>query len=216
MAQELSGIETSLRLILEWSDSVREIKEQVALDVDETLAIADELGIEHPSVDGSPKVMTSDFVVEMTNNEVVVVQTKSWTFTLRDVEKMEIERAYWLRRNARWMLVTDLQIPDVVVSNVRDVRKYVDLTDYHIPEKHVSRIRRVAEPLIVKDIPMNEVGVMVDERLGYEYGTSLTVFRHLIAKKEWIIDMFEPIDPGSRLRILSIAGRGMDKEASAE
>lgn len=63
----LSDMETALFLLLDWSDSVTDIREQFPLDRDETRRIATEMGVRHPA-DAQSKtdiVMTTDFVVDI-------------------------------------------------------------------------------------------------------------------------------------------------------
>lgn len=45
----LSDIESDLFMLLDWSDSVTDIREQFPLDRDETRAIAADMGVRHPA-----------------------------------------------------------------------------------------------------------------------------------------------------------------------
>lgn len=58
-----SDLELAVFLLFEWNDNVLEINEQIELNLEETLLIANEAGIKHPSKDGNNKVMTSDFYI---------------------------------------------------------------------------------------------------------------------------------------------------------
>src|ERR687884_72384 len=61
----LSRLELKFFYTLEWRPDVRDIREQFPLDLDETLAIADQLGLSHPR-DRKTKdyvVMTTDFMI---------------------------------------------------------------------------------------------------------------------------------------------------------
>lgn len=51
--------------ILEWSDAITDIREQFPLELEDTLRIADELGIKHPvdNVSKFHKVFTTDFMI---------------------------------------------------------------------------------------------------------------------------------------------------------
>lgn len=58
--------------LTEFSDSIVDIREQYQLlPLEETLVIADELGIKHPTVPntGEPIVMTTDFLLTVNKSE---------------------------------------------------------------------------------------------------------------------------------------------------
>lgn len=147
VAHQLSDIETGYRFVLEWSDMVVDIREQFNLELDITLEIARSLGIKHPT---HPKTkefwpITSDFVITTKEGRTIVSTVKpSNSIKDRDIEKFEIERAYWTDKGADWGMVTEEQFPDVLNTNLKFVRKAYDLTDYLIPEAQVNRIRQRA------------------------------------------------------------------------
>lgn len=58
-----SDLELAVFLLFEWNENILEINEQIELNLDETLLIANEAGIKHPTKDGNNKVMTSDFYI---------------------------------------------------------------------------------------------------------------------------------------------------------
>jgi TnsA endonuclease N terminal len=63
--QFLSKLELSYFYLLEWSKEVIDIREQFPLDLDETKAIAQELGVKHPTDPFTQEqvVMTTDFLI---------------------------------------------------------------------------------------------------------------------------------------------------------
>ncbi len=63
----LSDIETSVFLLLDWSDAVIDIREQYPLDREETRRIAAEMGVRHPfdTLGKCDIVMTTDFLVDV-------------------------------------------------------------------------------------------------------------------------------------------------------
>ncbi|EOQ74688.1 hypothetical protein F929_00797 [Acinetobacter lactucae] len=60
----LSNLELYVFLILDWSSSVQDIREQFPLNIDDTKEICLEHGLRHPNIQGSEQVMTSDFLID--------------------------------------------------------------------------------------------------------------------------------------------------------
>ncbi|MFZ6849041.1 TnsA endonuclease N-terminal domain-containing protein [Undibacterium sp. RuRC25W] len=98
----LSDIETAVFLLLDWSDSVTDIREQFPLDRNETRRIAAEMGVRHPIDTHSQTdiVMTTDFLIDMRTLSGIIliprsVKPASELDNDRTLEKQEIERRYW-------------------------------------------------------------------------------------------------------------------------
>jgi hypothetical protein len=81
-----------------------------------TLALAEELGIRHPVLRGRgnlvPWVMTTDMVVSMRLDQepakilAIAVKEDAALSDDRTLELLRIEREYWLRQDATWLLIT--------------------------------------------------------------------------------------------------------------
>ena len=85
----LSDLERNYFYLLEYSDLVEDIKEQYPLlPIEETIIIANELGIKHPTdlKSGEPIVMTTDFLVTTKNNKEVkkFARTLKYKYELMD------------------------------------------------------------------------------------------------------------------------------------
>src|SRR5690606_27675564 len=67
--------------------------------------------------------MSSDFLADTNNRDAprFVLQAKyvSALDDERTVEKLEIERRYWLEKGVHWYLVTEQQIPHELGKNIR-------------------------------------------------------------------------------------------------
>src|SRR5260370_42609278 len=109
----LSKLELMVFFTFDWPTTVTDIREQFPLDLEETKAIADQLGIRHPR---DPKtkelvVMTTDFVVTVRNgiHESIHAYTVKYVAKLasrRVMEKLQIEPIYCTRRCVSWRIVT--------------------------------------------------------------------------------------------------------------
>src|ERR1700761_2306115 len=114
----LSDIEHDLFLLLDWQDSVVDLREQLRLDRDETCRIADARAIRHPRVPraAEPMVMTTDLVIDRRGpvgitTEAFAVKPDTELDKPRTLQKLEIERRYWLDRGVPWSIVTRAELP---------------------------------------------------------------------------------------------------------
>ena len=118
----LSDLELAVFLLLEWDSEVTEIREQFPLEIEITRAIAIDAGISHLAVSGIQQYMSSDFLVNTTDSKrpKFVIQAKySEALTdYRTIEKLELERRYWNEKEVPWFIVTEIDIPKVVVKNI--------------------------------------------------------------------------------------------------
>jgi hypothetical protein len=187
------------------------------LPLEETLTIAEECGIRHPSVrhpkkpgEYIPVVMTTDFVLTITKglNSFDRARTIKYAQDLqsqRTLEKLEIERRYWARRNIDWAIVTEREISRVFAQNVRLLHKHLTIEDrIALP---VTTIQEAAT-LLTSDVThscnsLSSIALECDERLHLQKGSCLTIAYHLLATRQWKIDMSVPIQPGNRLILLS-------------
>ena len=132
----LSDMETNYFYILEYSNEVMDIREQFPLlPIEETLTIADELGIEHPQnpKTGEVIVMTTDFLVTLNNDDKCsdvarTIKSKDDLLNKRIIEKFEIERVYWERRKINWRIVTEEEIDKTIAHNISYVQGYKNLS----------------------------------------------------------------------------------------
>jgi hypothetical protein len=118
----LSDLELAAFLVFEWAPHIVDIREQFPLRRDETRAIAKDNGLRHPSIRGVDQVMSSDFLVDSRTgpHRQFAVQVKS-SESFNDantIEKLEIERRYWLSKQIPWFLVTEHEIDPVIKQNI--------------------------------------------------------------------------------------------------
>lgn len=105
----LSDLERNYFYLTEYSNYIVDIQEQFPLlPLEETIVIANELGINHPNnpKTGSPIVMTTDFLLTVNKGQNVTevartIKMKDELLKDRVLEKFEIEREYWQRKKYR-------------------------------------------------------------------------------------------------------------------
>jgi hypothetical protein len=201
----LSRLELKFFYTLEWRPDVFDIRELFPLDRDETLAIADRLGVRHPR---DPKtkdyiVMTSDFVMTVkkglvTEEQIRTVKYKKDLDNKRVREKLDIERVYWQEiRGLDWDVVTEEDFDANVAANVewlhghRDVKCLAPLT-----AEDAIRVEALLTPRVAQGgFRLRDLTNECDTRLGLDPGASLSIVRHLLANRRWEVDMRTRIMP---------------------
>jgi hypothetical protein len=202
----MSNNELRYFYILEWSNRIKDIREQYPLNLEDTLGIAENIGIKH-SVDNIskfPRIMSTDFMITLSINgkEINVARTIKPFNKLEEkrvVEKYEIERRYWLEKNIDWKLVTENDISKEFASNVEWVH-----TEYileALPDMGLTDLLDICEHIKDRlgknDCSINYVTSSLDKAFNIERGTCLSLFKHLLAKKEIVMDMQKKITGGS-------------------
>ncbi|MEE6132830.1 TnsA endonuclease N-terminal domain-containing protein [Priestia sp. GS2] len=202
----LSDLERNYFYLLEFSDRVVDMREQYPLlPIDETMVIADELGIKHPTdpKTGEPIVMTTDFLVTISHNKQLqhlarTLKYKDELMNERILEKFEIERVYWERHDINWGIVTELEIPKAMAHNIAFFHGYSDLsvfegfgdlTAYDIEDMSVYFISK----LLTQDQTVKQIAKEFERDFGMVVGCGLSLFKYLIATKAIEVDILEKL-----------------------
>lgn len=200
----LSDIETALFLLLDWSNSVIDIREQFPLDRDMTRRIAADMGVRHP-VDTQSQtdiVMTTDFVVSVRTGDTVTLVARSVKPASeldkgRTLEKQEIERRYWQIKGVDWGLVTNLDLPAQRIKNLRwlhEMQSLQHMTAPH-PDYWDDRCGRFLACLPqATGMSTKQFVRLLESTQGFAIGEALTVIRHLAANKRIAIDLDAKFD----------------------
>lgn len=219
----LSQLELNYFYLLEWSDSVVDIREQYPLlPIEQTIAIAQHCQIRHPRdpKTQNPIVMTTDFLISHTHGtgtkeQARTVKTAADLQSERTIEKLEIERQYWLAKDIDWGIVTEHEIPMILAKNIGWLHPYFSTEDLSLSDQ---QIRRIATALTLRvattnNQPLAEIAADCDDALGLPPGIGLSVARHLIANRQWLVDMNQPIQPSEPLILLAIPSLELQKTA---
>ncbi|MBS4192855.1 heteromeric transposase endonuclease subunit TnsA [Bacillus sp. FJAT-49705] len=213
----LSDLERNYFYLLEYSDLVVDIREQYPLlPIEETIIIADELGIKHPvhPQTKEPIVMTTDFLVTKLDNgkPVNLARTLKYKDDLMDervIEKFEIEREYWQRQGVDWGIVTELEVPKEMALNITFVHAYADLS-------HIEDFRHFAKDdldmfsvyllthLLSYELTVREAAIQLEQVFNLPSGSGLTLFKHLVITKAIEIDLMHKLDVNQIIEIKSI------------
>ena len=207
----LSLLELRHFYVLEWAPRVLDIREQFPLlPLEETIAIATSCGIRHPvhPVTRHPVVLTTDFVITIkaSSAEPDLPQTVKYEDDLcsrRVLEKLELERRYWSARGKNLAIVTEEQIPKALAANVEWIHAYryrenfSDLDDLSFSLTASTVLKGICN----HSLPLRDITMQLDDRMGVEVGTSLSITRYLIANRHLHVDMLQPINPSERLNL---------------
>jgi hypothetical protein len=197
--------------IFDLSTQIIDIREQYPLPREETELIARDLNIKHPC-DPTTKVnivMTSDFRITVSIGGYVmdVVRTVKEIADLnglRTVEKLEIERIYYLNHGIDWGIIIPEHISKILKHNCRYYWDYHSFDKLQIDEKDLHDIHDYLEPLLLKkDTALRLLARQCDKRLDLSSGTSLKGAIHFIATRRWIIDWNNEFNTGHVLNILN-------------
>jgi hypothetical protein len=209
----LSLLELRYFYLLEWDQNITDIREQYPLlPQEETLTIAESCGIPHPADPKTryPVVMTTDFLYTMRAgvgevDRACAVKYASDLQSRRTLEKLEIERRYWKARNIVWNIITERDVTIALAKNIEWVHQYLYLHDFTtLPKPATRQITSVlTQQIHASSASLRDVTSHTDESLGLDAGTSLSMVRHLIARRFWPVDMYQPINPNKRLALLN-------------
>ncbi|PGM86751.1 TnsA endonuclease N-terminal domain-containing protein [Bacillus cereus] len=203
----LSDLERNFFYLLEYSDLAIDIREQYPLfPIEETIIIADELGIKHPTnpKTGEPIVMTTDFLITVIKNQQLqhlarTLKYKDELMNERVLEKFEIERVYWERQDIDWGIVTELEIPKDMAHSISFSHGYADIsviegfeevTAYDIEDMSIYFIKK----LLAEDQTVKQISKEFERDFGMVVGCGLSLFKHLIITKAIEMDLLEKLD----------------------
>jgi hypothetical protein len=207
----LSNNERNLFYIFDWSRIVVDIREQFPLPLDITREIAHKIGIRYPTDhEKNPVVLTTDFLVTVSTSTGNIDEARTFKpsrqlQSRRVIEKLEIERIYWQRESVDWGIVTEREIPDALVKNIAYLHSHYDICDHlSLSQNELSDIAETLTSIVAQgNVPLRVATRICDEQLGLQRGESLTVARHLLATRQWCVNMNIPIETGKPLTLLS-------------
>lgn len=194
---------------------LKDIREQFPLNLDETIRIADQLGIMHATDPKSqePCVVTSDFLLTFQEGlreveKAIAIKPSSDLASRRTLEKLGIEHAYWSARNINWRILTEKELPRIAAKNMRWLLPHIELAESGgFTTEQITRVRVAIEPDINQgNRSLVEITTWCDDRLGLKPGSALCVTRHLIGTGVWPVDLTAEIDPRQPLRLVEKGG----------
>lgn len=206
----LSDLELATFLLLQWSKLTTDIREQIPLDVAITKRLCDEAGIKHPEHCGVLQFMSSDFLVKTSDqsNHTFVIQVKASSALedARTIEKLEIERRYWLEKGIPWYLVTEKEISEVVFRNI-DWLYSLQVQEYSLGQE--SRFFEFYSTQLAENASLTiiDFSKQLDTAYHLELGESLYQIRAILARRYFHFDITIPY---SKLRCSDLISESLD------
>ncbi|NFG38430.1 heteromeric transposase endonuclease subunit TnsA [Clostridium botulinum] len=213
----LSDMERNFFYMLEFSNDVIDIREQYPLlPIEDTMDIAMELGVTHPKdpKTNEPIVMTTDFLITKNNNGEYVeiartIKSKDDLLNKRILEKFEIERLYWKRKEIDWGIVTENEIDKIIAHNISFVQGYKDITtidcfenidNFELKDLIYEFIRRIIEDRR----SARAICCEFDDDMNLPKGSGLSIYKYLIINKIIEIDITKEIDVNKYIPIINV------------
>lgn len=191
----LSDLELAAFFLFDWNPSVTDIREQFPLNLDETREIAVKAGIRHPEVRGQIQIMSTDFLVDTNKQDIprmaIQVKTSSDLSNMRTIEKLELERRYWARKQIPWYLLTEKQIPKTVIKNITWLYPAQLILDgledtLNLAELYLNFF------INNQTLRISQVAMMLDQAYSLAPGESLQNIRSLLALRVFLFDIRRP------------------------
>lgn len=188
-------------LICEWNSNVLDIRESYPLlDVMEVIDNKENLRFDKfcDKETGEQLVICTNFLLtvkEPDGKEKLIARTVKNTSELNKkitLEKLEIERRYWMQKGVEWKLITEKQLPRQVCKNIEWVRETL-LEDGVADKESLSQVL-LNYLLNNMETPLKELLKAFDKSEEVATGTGLYLFRYLIAKKDIRVNMTEKIN----------------------
>ncbi|WP_414473216.1 TnsA endonuclease N-terminal domain-containing protein [Microvirga sp. M2] len=177
----------------QWDDDVVDIREQFPLNRIETLEIAARCGVRHPvdPVSQTIWVMTTDLLVTVktphgiTLRAFAVKEAKDLENS-RNLEKLEIERVYWVSRDVPWSLMVS---SDLKNNFTRNLAWIFDPGPSTVENIRMRLFDKAITPHLLEaiytmhNLPVRHICIAVDNNLDLPLGTTLGCLRRLLSSK---------------------------------
>ncbi|WP_252244011.1 TnsA endonuclease C-terminal domain-containing protein [Clostridium sp. ZBS14] len=202
--QLFSDIETRFFYLMDWEDSVIDIRECFPLlDLEDEVTDTDDLRLDifKDKETGEPYVLTTSFLITLNENGKLRYIARSVKLASEldqnvSVEKYEILRRYWQSKGIDWGIVTQKEIPVTKAKNIEWVHSSLYSTEERgFLENEVIELQDLLlDSMLDSDQAIRLIMSRFDKDYNLESGSALFLFKHMIATKKIIVDMDKEID----------------------
>jgi hypothetical protein len=192
----MSNNELAYFYILDWSDSVTDIREQYPLsDLSCAVNVAAQAGIKYPTdkASGYPYVMTCDFMITtITGVKARTIKMTEELENTRVLEKLEIERRYWTARGVDWKIVTEREIP---YKKAKNIEWFYTTQNFRIePYEFMDAQDMMLRLLLCGKHSIIDAAHIAESEFLLPAGTGLQLFKQLVLSKKFTIDINKPLN----------------------
>ena len=193
----MSNNELAYFYILDWSESVTDIREQYPLiDLELAVEIAAQSGIKYPTdnMSGYPYVLTCDFMITTSGgHKARTIKMTSELNDFRTLEKLEIERRYWLEQGVDWKIVTEREISFQKAKNIEWLYTAQESNEFSgtSEQKAQDKILRLYRG---NNYSVLEAARIVECEFLLAAGMGLQLFKQLVLNKVIAMELNTPLD----------------------
>lgn len=211
-----SDLERNYFYLLEWATEVIDIREQFPIEREETYSIAEDKGVKHPVYPKSsvPIVLTTDFMITRRIDENIeyfarTIKPSQMLNDKRTIEKFEIEREYWERKNINWGIVTEKEMPIELINNIMWVfgTSLENEEEEYLVEAFLHKLK-TNDPTI----SMALISQAFEEEYRLNKGMALHLIKHLLNKRVLSFDMHQKFSLQKPISEFSINERGVPSQ----
>ena len=202
--QLFSDIETRFFYLMEWEDSVVDIRECFPLlDLNEELSDTDDLRLDifKDKESGEPYVLTTSFLITLNENGKLRYVARSVKLSSEldkkvSIEKYEILRRYWKIKGIDWGIVTQNEISKTKAKNIEWIHSSLYSTEQRgfLDTEIVELEELLIDSIFKSDQAIRLIMISFDKDYNLENGSALFLFKHMIATKKIAVNMDKEID----------------------
>jgi hypothetical protein len=201
--------------LLDLDPCVTDIREYYALtEIDETVSIAKLLGLKHPTKSNSnePEVLLITYLINRRDGdaerlEAHLFRSKNALEQRKTLEEIEIIYQFLYRRQIPLYIATQAQLSKDLIWNLELLTKHYSLQDQQLLDSEIQTIADILTEEVQRcRLPLRHICNECTERLGHKPGTALSVAYHLIARRQWQVDLTKRIDTDAPLKLRSFNG----------
>lgn len=115
------------------------------------------------------------------------------------MEKFELERQHWEKRQVPWHIVTEQDLSATLVKHLEWLYPYRLFNVLNpLTDSEIHRVRRGLEQELLRCESLSAIANVVDDPMGLKPGTSLSVTRYLLATRTWrvnLLDLVHLVEP---------------------
>lgn len=199
-----SDLQKNLFLLFEWSDSVVDIREHYPLyDTDELMAESDlRFDLFTDKESNLPYVLTTNFLLTLLNDNgeeylvAINVKNASDLKRKRTIEKFEIERRFYEKKNIEFQIVTQNEISKTFAKNVEWVHQSrFQYEQFGFSLEDLETLTRLLKDKFSRENKrVDKILEAFDFEYNFESGTGLFLLKYMIASKHIKVNMFEKIE----------------------
>lgn len=204
----LSGIETRVFLLAEFSHDVVDIREQFPLlPLDHVVALANAADITYPHLSGAPYILTTDLLLTkvidgITSYVAIAVKPAARLLEKSVLDKLEIERLWWNSLGVEWLLATEEDVSVDVGDNLMWISHYFREEEFDYAAIDISMLFPIVSRLEPAAYLIGDVITEIAELLHLETHQSKLILCKAIWEHLLVIDLNISIQKEGLIKIL--------------